>query len=88
LPRRRQASANVVLSCWCHRRSLHAATTTLPPLRCAPPPFFALPPLLLMLPPPLHRCHAAANVTLALVLLSNLFRNNSTTHFDITRIYH
>jgi hypothetical protein len=45
-PRRRHAAANVALSHCRLRRSLRAAATALPPLRCAPPlPRFALLPL-------------------------------------------
>ncbi len=61
LLRRRQAAAKVALSRCCHRRSLHAAATPLSPPRFAQPP-----PPLTLLPPP-HRCHAAADVTLAFV---------------------
>jgi hypothetical protein len=67
LPRRRQAAANVALLRCCHRRTLHAAATALPPLGCVQPPCFALPPPPLTLPPLPQRRHAAANVTLALV---------------------
>jgi hypothetical protein len=41
--RRRQAADNVALLRCRHRRSIHAAATALPPLRCAPPPRFVLP---------------------------------------------
>jgi hypothetical protein len=50
LPRHRKAAAKVALSRCCHRCSLRAADTALPPLRCAPPPRFALPPPPLTLP--------------------------------------
>ncbi len=53
LLRHRQAAADVALSRCRQRRSLHAVTTALPPLRCAPLPRFALP------PPPCHRRTAA-----------------------------
>jgi hypothetical protein len=58
------AAADVALSRCPHHRSLRAAATALPPLRCAPPPRFALLPLLLTLPPLRHRRQAAANVAL------------------------
>ncbi len=71
LLRCRQAAADVTLLRCRHRRSLHAAATALPPLRCAPPPRFALLPLPLTLPlpppPPPCRRHAAANAALTLV---------------------
>ncbi len=51
LSRRHQAAANVALSCYRHRCSLHAAATVLPPSRCAQPPCFVLPPPPLTLPP-------------------------------------
>jgi hypothetical protein len=66
-PRRRQAAANVALSCCRHRRSLRAVATALLPSRCAPPPRFALLPQPLTLPPPPCRHHTATNVALALV---------------------
>jgi len=53
------AAADVKLLRCRHRRSLHAAATALPPLRCAPPPRFALPPLPLM-PPCCRRRRAVA----------------------------
>jgi hypothetical protein len=53
--------------CCRHYRSLHAAATALPQLRCAPPPRFAPPPLTLPLPLLPRRRHAAADIALAFV---------------------
>ncbi len=72
------AAANVVLLRCCHCRSICAAATALPPLRCALPPRFTLlpPPLTLpccrrrrdvaLPPPPKHPrcCHRTATVAL------------------------
>jgi hypothetical protein len=58
---------DVALSRCRHRRSIRAAAIALPPSRCALPLRFALPPPPLMLPLLLCRCHAAADVALALV---------------------
>ncbi len=84
-PHRRQAAANVALSRCRHRRSIRAAATVLPPLRCAPSLRFALPPLPLTppccrrrravaLPPPQQPprcCHRAAAVALCAAVEEN-----------------
>ncbi len=49
----------------CHRRSIRAAATALPPLRCAPPPRFVLLPPPLMLPLPPYRRQASTDVAMA-----------------------
>ena len=70
LQRRQHATADVAVLRCCHRRSLCAAATALPPSRCVPSPCFALPPPSLTLPPPPCRRHASAQpvlLTLAIV---------------------
>ncbi len=72
------AAADVALSRCHHRRSLHAAATALPPLRCAPLRRFKLPPppltppcchqrrAIALPPPPKHPrcCNCAAAIVL------------------------
>jgi hypothetical protein len=68
LPRCLQAATNIALLHCRHRCSLRTAATALPLSRCALPLCFALPPPPLKLLPPPHRRHAAADVTLALLV--------------------